>query len=176
MKLRFVKFFTSRGNEIEKKEEEALPSRAPLSPSQAAARTPLPRSRPSHIIPLFLHPAHQPTSSRRPAHPPPRVGRAIFSSYPLSSCFASPFLLHKLLKRQSVEGRTVAGAQLADPAVLPNDNTAGAQLARRPMPLHPIGQPATFLRFQWQPLCGGWSHRKTKYENELSCFITFIDE
>lgn len=34
----------------------------------------------------------------------------------------------------------MAGAQLADPAVLPNDNTAGAQLAA-PLLLHPIGWP-----------------------------------
>lgn len=112
MKLRFVKFFTSRENEIEKKEggEEGvgLPSRALSSLSQAAARA---RSRflLSPSLPFSLPPP-SPTSPHRPAPAcrPPRVGRAMPSSYPLPSYSASPFLLHKLPKRKSVEGRTVA--------------------------------------------------------------------
>lgn len=130
MKLRFVKFFTSRENEIEKKEEEEVgpPSRAL---SLLASPRPEPRSRyllpPPFIIPLFLSP---PASLARsfphsPACLPPRVGRAMSSSYPCHSRSASlPSFFIKLPKQKSGKGRTVAGAQLAGPAVLPNDNVA----------------------------------------------------
>ena len=56
-----------------------------------------------HHSSLSLHPAPPPYALRRPASPPPRAGRAIFSSYPSSSCSASPpsFFI-KLPKQQSV--------------------------------------------------------------------------
>ena len=133
MKLRFVKFLTSRENEIEKKEggeegEGALPSRAPLPPSQAAAPLHSP------LLPSSLH-----SSSLHPAPParipPPQLvcrhvsGEQYSPAIPPPAVPLLPSFFIKLPKQQSVEGRTVAGAQLADPAVLPNDNTAGAQLA-----------------------------------------------
>ena len=179
MKLRFVKFLTSRENEIETKEggeegEGALPSRAPLPPSQAAAPLHSP------LLPSSLH-----SSSLHPAPParipPPQLvcrhvsGEQYSPAIPPPAVPLLPSFFIKLPKQQSVEGRTVAGAQLADPAVLPNDNTAGAQLATTLAPSSNRVATAS-LRSQWHPLCGGWSHRKTKYENELSCFITFIDE
>ena len=111
MKLRFVKFLTSRENEIEKKEEGevGLTSRALPSLSQAAAIAPLPPSSFHHSVLLSLHPAHQPASSYRPACQPPRVGRAISSSYPSPAVPSLPFFFIKLPKQQSVERRTVAG-------------------------------------------------------------------
>ena len=108
MKLRFVKFFTSRENEIEKKEggEEGvgLPSRALSSLSQS----PLPL--PSLTITSVLSPSTQPTSPHRPAPAcrPPRVGRAIFSSYLLPSCSASSFLIHKITEAEERGGCHVA--------------------------------------------------------------------
>ena len=103
-------------------------------PSRAAAGALFCSHPPPSIIPLSPSTQlHHPTSSVAPASPPPRIGRAISSSYPCHSRSASPFLLHKLLKQQSVEGRTGAGTYLADPAVL-----LMARPARR---THPIGWP-----------------------------------
>ena len=77
---------------------------------------------PARIAPPQLVSRHGSGEQCPPAIPPPAV--------PLL-----PFFFIKLLKQQSVEGRTVAGAQLADPAV-----TGRAQLAA-PLLLHPIGWP-----------------------------------
>lgn len=114
----------------------------------------------------FPLPPPSPTSSRPavPVSPPPRAGRAMPSSYPSPSCPASPSFFIKLLKQQSVAVVTWRSAQLAGPAVLPNDNTAGAQLAAGPCPpggplvLHLL----LFLRSQWRLLHIERSHRKTK--------------
>ena len=107
MKLRFVKFLTSLENEIEKKEGGGGRSTAlacSVTHSQAAAIAPLPLPLPPPFITPFSLPPPSPTSPHRPAPAcrPPRVGRAMPSSYPSPSCSASPFLLHKLLKPQSV--------------------------------------------------------------------------
>ena len=173
MKLRFVKFFTSRENEIEKKEEEggALPSRAPPSPSQAAARARFRSPLLSSSFPLSLPPPSPP--ARIP--PPQLVSRHVSEeqSFQLSPPPAVPLLpsfFIKLPKQQSVAVVTWRSTQLADPAV------TGGRPARRTLAPSSNRVAAASLRFQWHPLCGGWSHRKTKYENELSCFITFIDE
>ena len=123
-----------------------------------------------HFIPLSLHPAPPARSSTTPVSPPPRVGRARLSSYPSPAVLLLPFFFIKLPKQHSVEGRTVAGVQPAGPAV------TGRRPARRTLAPSSNRMAAASLRFQWHPLCGDWSHRKTKYENELSCFITFIDE
>ena len=73
------------------------------------------------LLPSFHSPPPAPPACvlRRPVSPPPRAGRAIFSSYPLSSCSASPFLFHKITEATERGGR---GTQLADPAVLSNDS------------------------------------------------------
>lgn len=175
MKLRFVKFLTSRENEIEKKEEGGRSTALACSviPQPGRGRSSRFRLSPPslhYFHPLSLHPAlpardsppqlalrHGSGEQDSPATPPPAV-------------LLLPSFFIKLPKQKSVEGRTVAGAQLAGPAV-----TGRAQLAA---PLHPhsIGWPAASLRFQWHPLCGGWSHRKTKTENEVPCFVSFIDE
>ena len=182
MKLRFVKFLTSRENEIEKKEEGGRRSNISCPSATQLGRGQSPRSRP-HFCFLFLssfllysplHPApptrnlpaqlvcrHVPEEQYSPAIPSPAVP-------PLPS-----FFINYRSNRAWREGPW-RSAQLADPAVLPNDNM------RAPSSPHPCpfiqSDAAASLRFQWHPLCGGWSHRKTKYENELSCFITFIDE
>ena len=66
---------------------------------------PEPRSRSYLLLPpsftISLHPVPPPCTLRRPASPPPRAGRAIFSSYPLPSCSAFPFFFIKLPKRKS---------------------------------------------------------------------------
>ena len=141
MKLRFVKFFASRENEIEEKEKEdchCVFYRHPAGPRSGLP----PRSHlsPPAITPLPLHPVPPARSHHRPSLPSATCRESNILQLSLPSCSASPFLLHKLLKQQSVERRTGAGAQLTDPAVLPNDNTAGAQLAA-PLLLHPIGWP-----------------------------------
>ena len=124
MKLRFVKFFTSRENEIEKKEggEGRSPAITRSTTSQLArSHSPAsaPRSCLHHFHSSSLHPAPSARSSTTPVSPPPRNGRAMPSSYP-SPPPAIPLLpsfFIKLLKQHSVEGRTVAWYQLADPAV-----------------------------------------------------------
>ena len=104
MKLRFVKFLTSRENEIEKKEEaeQRLPLRAPPSPARLRPELRSAASfSPSFPLSLPL-PSPPACSSTAPVSPPPRVGRAMFSSCPCPSCSASPFLLHKLPEQKSV--------------------------------------------------------------------------
>ena len=125
-----------------------------------------------HFHSLSLHPLHQLASFAAKLAATNRESDALQLSLP--SCPLLPSFFIKLLKQQGVEGRTVAGAQLADPAVLLNDNRA--RPARRTLASSPNRVAAAPLRFQWHLFCGGWSHRKTKYENELSCFITFTDE
>ena len=148
MKLRFVKFFTSRENEIEKKEEGGRSTALACSTVTQLARNhspaPAPRSSLHHSHSLSLHPAPPTYLLRRPS-------------------------------LSAATGRESNALQLSPPpAVLLNDNRA--RPARRTLAPSSNRMAAASLRFQWHPLCGDWSHRKTKYENELSCFITFIDE
>ena len=137
MKLRFVKIFTSRENEIEKKEEEGRHYNARCHPA-----SPRPEPMPHLLLPpsflsLPLPPPHQPAATTAPACPPPRVGRAMSSSYPCHSCSASPFLLHKLPKQKSVAVVTWRSTQLADPAS--RSNYSGHPARSPPLSLHPIG-------------------------------------
>ena len=138
MKLRFVKFLTSRENEIEKKEEGGRGRGPTITCSfhhPARPRpAPLPLSSPSslhHSRPLLLlHPAHQPASPR-PSLSAATCRKSNALQLSLPAVLLLPFFFIKLPKQKSVEGRTVAGAQLADPAVLPNDNRT------RPARRHP---------------------------------------
>lgn len=93
-------------------------------PGRSHSHAPAPRSSLNHFHSLSLHPAPPARSSTTPVSPPPRVGRAMPSSYPSPAVPLLPSFFIKLLKQKSVERRTVAGAQLADPAVLLNDNRA----------------------------------------------------
>ena len=67
---------------------------------------PKPRSRSSPPPPSFrspfLHPAPPARSSTTPASPPPRVGRAIFSSYPSPAVPLLPSFFIKLPKQKSM--------------------------------------------------------------------------
>ena len=173
MKLRLVKFFTSRENEIEKKEEEegaGSPSRAP-SPSQPATIAPLLLSPSPFIISFSLPP---PSPANLPPPSPQLVGRHVpensCSSYPSPSCSASPFLLHKITETAE-RGEKDRGGR---PACRSSCNRA--RPARRPLPLHQIGWLPSGFRLQVRSLRSDWSHRKTKTENEVSCFVSFIDE
>lgn len=138
MKLRLVKFLTSRENEIEKKEEgegEALSSRVLPLPSQAAARAhapaPLLFSPPPSFRSPSLHPAHQPASRRAqlvgrhvsgeqysPANPPPAI-------------LLLPSFFIKLPKQKSVAVVTWRSTQLADPASRPSCSGRPARLPAR---------------------------------------------
>ena len=174
MKLRFVKFLTSRENEIEKKEEGG----SSTTIARSAITQPGRGQSLCYILLLpssfYSLPPPIPTSPHPPPPTclPPRNGRVRLSSYLLPSCSASPFLLHKIPEAVERGGR---GIQLALQLFCLTIICSGAQLAATLAP-SPNRMAAASLRFQWHPLCGGWSHRKTKYENELSCFITFIDE
>lgn len=87
----------------------------------------------SHFCPLLpsSFPSSSPSTHPTSRHPPPlqfllRHGPGEqYSPAILSPAVPPlPFFFIKLLKQQSVEGRTVAGTYLADPAVLLNDNRA----------------------------------------------------
>lgn len=107
----------------------ALLRSAPLCLSIPAT---LPLPPPHHSILLSLHPA-LPTYLllRRP----PRVGRAIFSSYLLPSCSTSPFLLHKITEAEERGGCHVAEHPLTDPASRPSCSV------RAPSSPHPCPSP-----------------------------------
>lgn len=110
MKLRLVKFLTSRENEIEKKEEGegALPSCVLPPPGCGLGQSPAPFSLSSSLhlsILSFLSPA-----SPQPAVPacrPPRAAKQLLQ-LSLSSCSASPFLLHKITEAARYGIRRVA--------------------------------------------------------------------
>ena len=103
MKLRLVKFLTSRENEIEKKEEGegALPSCALPPPSQAAARAPLrSRSPPPFIFPLSLPPPF--SASKCPLRRSSLSAATCRSSHPSPAVPLLPFFFIKLLKQQGM--------------------------------------------------------------------------
>lgn len=147
-------------------------------PSQAATIVPAPLPLPfilSSSFPFSLPPPS--LTSQHPSAPacqPPRVGRARLSSYPSPSCPASPFLLHKITEAEERGEKDRGGAPSLPTQLFYLTITGRAQLGAPCSFIQSVA--AASLRFQWHPLCGGWSHRKTKDENELSCFITFIDE
>lgn len=169
MKLRFMKFLTSRENEIGEQEDD--------DGTTVSAITQPGRDQSLRSSALLLSSSRFTHLSRPPFHrsslPAATCRQAISSSYPSPAVPPLPSFFINYRSRRAW-GRTVAEHPLAGPAVLPNDDTA------RPARLHSCsfiqsGGPAS-LRFQWHPLCGGWNYRKTKTENELSYFITFIDE
>ena len=123
MKLRFVKFFTSRENEIEKKEGGGRGTNITCSTIliQAAASAIAPlrsRSPPPFIFPFSLLPPF--SASKCPLRRTHLVSRHVppssCSSYPSSSCSASPFLLHKITEAEERTAVTQRGAQPAGPA------------------------------------------------------------
>ena len=58
-----------------------------------------------------------------------------------------------------------------DPAKHPTD-----QPSRPPLSFQLVRSPSPTTRSPWRPTRGGWTHRKTKTKNILSCFISFVDE
>ena len=113
MKLRLVKFLTSRENEIEKKEEggrsTTIMRSASTQPGRSQSPAPFSLSSSLHLSTLSSS-----TILRQQVSSPPfqLVGRHVppssCSSYPSSSCFASPFLLHKITEATRYGGRRVA--------------------------------------------------------------------
>lgn len=142
MKLRFVKFLTSRENEIEKKEGGEEGEGGPIlarSTTSQLARNHSPLPFPFLFIISTLPPftqSHQPAPPTAPVSPPPRVGRAMPSSYPSPSCSASPFLLHKITETAERGGKDRGGR----PACRPSCNRR-APSSPPPLLLHPIGWP-----------------------------------
>ena len=161
MKLRFVKFLTSRENEIEKKEEEAIITYfATTQLGRVQSHLSCSRPPPSIISPSPSTHPHQSASSAAPASPPPRAGRAIFSSYPLPSCSASPFLLHKLPKR-----KRAAAVVSSQPTQLSYPTIACGRPARRT--LAPPGGPLVLHRFRFLLSLGAvHPHRAKPQENK----------
>ena len=131
MKLRFVKFLTSRGNEIQEQEDDdgtTVLCHHPARPRpEPALHLPPPSSFP--LSPSTLHLSLHP--------PPPQLVLRHVSEERCSPAVSAlvvlplPFFFIKLRNQQSVAERTVAEHPLADPAVLPNDNPA------RPARRHP---------------------------------------
>ena len=76
---------------------------------------------PPFIIPFFSPstPPHHPASPT-PAYQPPRVGRAIFPSYPSPAVLLLPFFFIKLPKQQNVAVVAWRSTLLADPASRPS--------------------------------------------------------
>ena len=174
MKLRFVKFFTSRENEIEKKEEGGRSTALACSTVTQLARNHSPAPAlpllPSSFHSLSLHPAPPTYLLRRPSLSAAtgRESNALQLSPPPAVPLLPSFFI-KLPKQKSVAVVTWRSTLLADPAV------TGGRPARRTLAPSSNRMAAASLRFQWHPLCGDWSHRKTKYENEVPCFVSFID-
>ena len=104
---------------------------------QVAARTstsahaPIPSSTTTSILPPSTQP-HQPAATTAPACRPPRVGRAIFSSYLRPSCPASPFFLHKITEAEEREGKDRGGAPTLPTQLSYLTITRRIQLARHP--------------------------------------------
>lgn len=127
MKLRLVKFLTSRENEIEKKEEGGKEHRHYLLCRHPAR--PRPEPAPAPPLPFIISVLSSSTQPHQPASLRSSFSSATnresdASSYLSPAVSLLPSFFIKLPKQKSVEGRTVAGAQLADPAVLSNDNRA----------------------------------------------------
>ena len=123
------------------------------------------------LPPLYLSLRHvQPTLDYL-THIPLRHGSEEQpSSYPHSSCFAPPLFFIKLPKQQSGSEGQLLLFWLADPAIAAPSSPHLALLVVRLS-----STVSTFSHFQERSLRGKRSHRKTKTENELSCFIIFID-
>ena len=147
MKLRFVKFLTSRGNEIEKKKEgmklQCLPSFG-----QATTTAPALALLPPSFHSLPTRPTNLPPP---PPQLPLRHGSGEQYSPAISpSCSAPPFLLYKLPKRKSGREEQLLLFWPAGPASLPSYR--GAQLAA----LMPSRWPACSPPFSLSPVsrCG----------------------
>ena len=138
MKLRFVKFLTSRENEIEKKEEGGRRTNIACLAATRPVRSQAPAPRYS-----FHHHSSLPPPAPTSPHPPPpsfpaaTCRRAIFSSYPLPSCSASSFLFHKNYRSNRAWRTQYPASRPSCPA---QRQHADAQLAA-PLPLHPIRWP-----------------------------------
>ena len=121
MKLRFVKFFTSRENEIEKKEEGGRSTALACSTVTQLARSHSPASAPRSCLHHFHSSSLHPAPPARIA-PPQLVGRHV-SGEQYSPAISSPAVLLlpslfiKLPKQKSVAVVTWRSTLPADPAV-----------------------------------------------------------
>ena len=175
MKLRLVKFLTSHENEIEKKEEgggsTTIMRSASTQPGRGLGQSPAPFSLSSSLhLSILSFPAHQPASFAAPACQPPRVAPAI----PPPAVPLLPSFFIKLPKQQS--GRPLRSVVPSLPAQLADCGRPACPQARS-LPVPSLSSTVSaFSRLQVRPVRSGWSHRKTKTENEVPCFVFFIDE
>lgn len=84
---------------------------------------------PIPVLSLSVSPSTRPSTA--PAFPPPRIGRASPPAILTPAVLLLPFFFIKLPSGRAGWDGPWRGTQLADPAVLLNDNMARAQLARR---------------------------------------------
>ena len=137
MKLRFVKFSTSRENEIERKEEgEGLTLRA-LLPSAS----PRPELRFSPALPSYLHHSYSlpPPSPTSPHPPPPQLTLRHVSGErcpPATLAIVVPLLpfLHKITEAEEWKGKDRGGAPSL-PAQLSYSTITWRHPARRTLAL-----------------------------------------
>ena len=142
MKLRFVKFLTSRENEIEEKEKEDCHCVFYRHPAR-------PRPEPMRYL---LLPSSFPSSLPPPSPTSPLLHHSSFSSatgresntlqLSLPSCSASPFLLHKITETAERGEKNRAGASLPTQLSYPTI-TRQAPSSPPPLLLHPIGWPSS---------------------------------
>ena len=100
-------------------------------------------------------------------------------SYSHSGCFVFPSFFIKLPKQKS--GSIVDSCRRSS---LPTQPAGPASRLRAPsspqarsLPVPSLSSTVSaFSRLQVRPVRSGWSHRKTKTENEVPCFVFFIDE
>ena len=92
-----------------------------------------------HLSILFLHPAPTSPQPAVPACQPPRAAKQLLQ-LSLSSCSASPFLLHKITEAARYGIRRVALYSTCRPSLPVQLADCGAQFAA-PLPLHQIRWP-----------------------------------
>ena len=168
MKLRFVKFFTSRENEIEKKEGGGRRSTAiTCSTTSQLARSHSPRFRSpllSSSFPFFLPP---------PSPISPLLHHSSFSSVTgresktlqlsLPSCPASPFFLHKITEAEERGEKNRGGAPTLPTQLSYSTITGRAQLAA-PCPFTKSGgcPPASVSRCDLSAAIGAIGKQRPK--------------
>ena len=125
------------------------------------------------LLPSSFHPLLPPPTS--PHLPPPQlVSRHVSLQLSLLRLFRLSFLLHKITEAEERAAVTQRGTQPAGPT---SRLRAPSSPQARSLPVPSLSSTVSaFSRLQVRPVRSGWGHRKTKTENEVPCFVFFIDE